>query len=129
MKNKIYNILLVILIIALLITLGLIAIKYGKNQLNEKELDKVVDEFKVQIDESQDENKKKVNVQYKGYNVVGIISIPKINIEYPIIDKTSDEAMKVSITKYWGNNVNDEGNLTMAGHNYFDGTSLGKQKN
>ena len=30
--------------------------------------------------------------------------------------------MALSITKFWGNNVNDVGNFTMAGHNYFDGT-------
>lgn len=30
--------------------------------------------------------------------------------------------MALSITKFLGNNVNDIGNFTMAGHNYFDGT-------
>ena len=36
--------------------------------------------------------------------------------------------MQVSITKFWGNNVNDVGNFSMAGHNYLDGTMFGKTK-
>ena len=33
--------------------------------------------------------------------------------------------MKISITKFWGNNVNDIGNFTMAGHNNIDDTMFG----
>lgn len=134
MKNKIYNIILVILVIALTTTVILIAIKYGKNQIKEKELETVVEEVKVQIENIKnnkfdiEQENKQVQVEYKGYNVVGIITIPKLEIEYPIIDKTNEEAMKVSITKFWGNNVNDIGNFTMAGHNYMDGTMFGGTK-
>ena len=97
MNKKVCNIILIILIIALVAVISIIAIK----RIN---------------------NKSEVKMEYKGYNVVGIIKIPKINIEYPIIDKTNDETMKYSITKFWGNNVNDIGNFSMAGHNYFDNT-------
>lgn len=128
MKNKVYNIILTILFIALVIVIILIAIKYSKNQIKEQELQSVVDEVNTQIkqlDNSEIELDE-VRVEYKGYNVVGVITIPSIDIEYPIIDKTSDEAMKVSITKFWGDNVNDIGNFSMAGHNYLDGTMFGK---
>lgn len=134
MKNKIYNIILIILGIALVGTIILIAIKYGGNQIKEGKLQSVVDEVKTKIeyinqnDASTDIEAKQVQVEYNGYHVVGIIKIPAIDIEYPIIDKTSDQAMEVSITKFWGNNVNDIGNFTMAGHNYLDGTMFGKTK-
>ena len=36
--------------------------------------------------------------------------------------------MKISIVKYWGGNVNDYGNLSIAGHNNYDGTMFGKTK-
>ena len=36
--------------------------------------------------------------------------------------------MKLSIIKYWGENVNDYGNLSLAGHNNKDGTMFGKTK-
>ena len=37
--------------------------------------------------------------------------------------------MKVSVTKFWGPEVNEIGNLTIAGHNNFSGTMFGKTKN
>lgn len=36
--------------------------------------------------------------------------------------------MKFSIVKYWGGQVNDYGNLSIAGHNNYDGTMFGKTK-
>ena len=131
MKNKIYNIILTVLGIAFVITIVLIAIKYGGNQIKEEKLQEVVSEVKTQIEnikQSEKSDTKKVEVEYNGYNIVGIIKIPTINIEYPILDKTSDKAREVAITRFWGNNVNDIGNLTMAGHNYLDGTMFGKTK-
>ena len=129
MKNKIYNIILIILGIVLLVVITLIAIKYGKNQINEKNLHSVVDEVRTQIEQvGNNEELKQVQVKYKDYNVVGIITIPKIGIEYPILDTTNEKTMKVAITKFWGNNVNELGNFTMAGHNNKDGTMFGKTK-
>ncbi len=124
MKKRIYNIILIILVIAFLIVISLIINKRINNQIKENELINVVKNVKSQIEENRkitDDNSK-IATKYKGYDVVGIIKIPKINIEYPIIDKTNDETMALSITKFWGNNVNDIGNYTMAGHNYFDST-------
>ena len=37
--------------------------------------------------------------------------------------------MKIAIVKYWGGNVNDYGNLSIAGHNNYDGTMFGKTRN
>lgn len=129
MKNKIYNIILIILGIVLLVVITLIAIKYGRNQINEKNLHSVVDEVRTQIEQvGNNEELKQVQVKYKDYNVVGIITIPKIGIEYPILDTTNEKTMKVAITKFWGNNVNELGNFTMAGHNNKDGTMFGKTK-
>ena len=36
--------------------------------------------------------------------------------------------MKFSIVRYWGGSVNDLGNLSIAGHNNYDGTMFGKTK-
>lgn len=123
MKKKIYNIILIILALILLVVISIIAFKRINNQIKEKELINTVADIKVKLEEiKESENDEKTITKYKGYDIVGIIEIPKINIEYPIINQTSDEAMALSITKFWGNNVNDIGNFTMAGHNYFDGT-------
>ena len=118
-----YNIILIILALILLVVISIIAFKRINNQIKEKELINTVADIKVKLEEiKESENDEKTITKYKGYDIVGIIEIPKINIEYPIINQTSDETMALSITKFWGNNVNDIGNFTMAGHNYFDGT-------
>jgi LPXTG-site transpeptidase (sortase) family protein len=54
----------------------------------------------------------------KTYETVGTISIPSINVDYPILSETSDSLLKVSVCKFWGSNPNQVGNLCIAGHNY-----------
>lgn len=57
-------------------------------------------------------------VDGKTYEMVGSISIPSINVDYPILSKTTDSLLKVSVCKFWGSNPNQVGNLCIAGHNY-----------
>lgn len=121
--KKACNIILFILIIVAVIVAVLIAIKYIGRQKNENKLSEIVSQL-----ENISLNEKEETPKLDGYEIEGIIEIPKINIKYPIINQTSDDAMKVSITKFWGNNVNDIGNYTMAGHNNKDGTMFGKTK-
>lgn len=52
------------------------------------------------------------------YDYVGLITIPKIDIEYPILSECSDSLLKVSVCKFWGADPNQVGNLCIAGHNY-----------
>lgn len=116
-----------ILIIALIVVLTLIILKYGRNQINEKHTKNIVSDFSNKIDETE-------NVELEGYKVIGIVKIPKINIEYPILEieisnpEETKKPMKLSIVKYWGEGVNELGNLSIAGHNNHDGTMFGKTK-
>ena len=128
--KKTCDILLVIIIIAIIVVLGLIVVKYVGNQANEQELSKVIETIKVEnkTEHIKEETVEEMQVEYKGYKVVGMINIPKINLEYPILEKTTNETMKLSITKFWGNGVNKIGNLSLAGHNNYDGTMFGKTK-
>lgn len=52
------------------------------------------------------------------YSIIAKISIPKINLEYTILSKTTDELLKISPCKFWGVNPNEIGNFSIAGHNY-----------
>lgn len=136
MKLKIYKIFLTILIIFALIILGLIGAKYIKSRLIEKENQEVVEMFSREIENQNEIYDIETNndVTMNGYKVIGIVKIPKIKIEYPILDldtynpDETKEPMKISIVKYWGENVNDYGNLSIAGHNNYDGTMFGKTK-
>ena len=39
-----------------------------------------------------------------------ILTIPCIGISYPVLSETSDELLKISLNKYWGNGPNKVGN-------------------
>lgn len=124
--KKFCDILLVMLIIIAIVVGILICNKYIGRQKNEKKLSEIVTAIEnIDVAEAQ---KKQEEIKIEGYVVEGIIEIPKINIKYPIINETNDAAMKVSITKFWGNKINEIGNYTMAGHNNKDGTMFGKTK-
>lgn len=53
------------------------------------------------------------------YSVIARINIPKIDLEYTILSKTTDELLKMSPCKFWGVNPNEIGNFSIAGHNYI----------
>lgn len=63
---------------------------------------------------------------YEGYKVIGTISIPSINIEYPILEENTSAALKIAIVPVHprdpANSVNKVGNLVLWGHNYKNGT-------
>ena len=131
MKQKIYQIIFIILSIIAVVLLIFIIKKYGGRQVNEAKNNETLEVFS-QI--NSDENTEKTKIQMDGYDVIGTVKIPKINIEYPIVSiETSNpeetkKPMKFAIVRYWGGNVNDFGNLSIAGHNNYDGTMFGKTK-
>ena len=130
MKNKVYKVIYILLIIALIIVVILIAGKELTSRNNEKLNQEVLSEFNNITDTNQIGE-----LTLNGYDVIGKVKIPKINIEYPIlnIETSNPEETKVpmryGIVKYWGGNVNDYGNLSIAGHNNYNGTMFGKTKN
>lgn len=54
----------------------------------------------------------------KKYESIGVINIPKINLIYPILSKTTDALMKVAPCKFHGGSPNEVGNLCIIAHNY-----------
>ena len=129
MKLKIYRAIFIILLLGAIVIIALIAMKQWKSMENEKENQEVIETFSnVEIQDSE-------TVQLNGYDVIGIVTIPKIDIQYPILaietsnPEETKEPMRYGIVKYWGENVNDYGNLSIAGHNNYNGTMFGKTKN
>lgn len=61
--------------------------------------------------------KEQIQEEYKGYKVIAKLEIPKIELETYII-KFSEEALKISVTQFWGPNPNEAGNFCVAGHNF-----------
>lgn len=58
--------------------------------------------------------------------IIGTLSIEKINIRYPIISQLNDELLEKSICKFYGSNPNEIGNLCIAGHNYNNNSFFSK---
>ena len=71
-------------------------------------------------------NEQEFKTSWDGYNYrsVAIIDIPKIDVNYPIIEgetmsvEETDSLLKISPCKFWGPNVNEVGNYCIVGHNY-----------
>jgi LPXTG-site transpeptidase (sortase) family protein len=70
--------------------------------------------------EDTDEIDKDVYIGDNKYSVEAIIEIPKIGISYPVISKTSEELLKISVNKFHGPNPNQIGNYCIVGHNYLN---------
>ena len=85
LKLKLYKILFYVLLISAIVITGLVIYKYMNNQLNEKQSRKAVDVFN-NIDFSKIEEENNNQLEYKGYKIIGIVKIPKIGIEYPILE-------------------------------------------
>ena len=58
------------------------------------------------------------------YTTIATVSIPKLNLQYPVLDGETDSAeetealLKISPTKFWGPEPNEVGNFCIVGHNY-----------
>lgn len=62
----------------------------------------------------------------KKYSTEAVVTIPKLNISYPVLTETSDALLEISVNKYWGPNPNEVGNYCIVGHNYRNGKMFGR---
>ena len=75
---------------------------------------------------SQENTNKTKQQSQSGYTYVidGTITIPKINVEYAVLDGETDseleteELLKISPVKFHGPEINEVGNYCIVGHNY-----------
>ncbi|MGN1310849.1 MAG: sortase [Clostridia bacterium] len=128
-KLNIYKALRVVLVIIAIVVAILVARKFYKESKTENLAKEVLETIKTTTENSETgEVVKTIDAEMGGYKVVGIIRIPKIELEYPILEKTNVESLNISITKFWGNEINEIGNVTLAGHNNLSGVMFGKIK-
>ena len=127
-KITVYKTILVMLVITALVLATFIIKKYIEGNKIENNIQLVLQEIKKekQSNPNQIDVIKEIDEEIEGYKVVGIINIPKINIEYPILEKTNKESLKLSITKFWGEKINQKGNVVLAGHNNLNNKMFGK---
>lgn len=72
----------------------------------------------------------KVGTYYKEYKVIGMISIPKLNIQYPIFNVDNSTTLRVGTVAIYPSNaetvLNTQGNVVIAGHNYRNSRMFSK---
>lgn len=142
MKNTLIKIFIILVGVIIILALS----KFAYNLFSEEEInalevmaENVPENMPEEPKEIKEEKKKEEDVdelivqeceiEGKKYEVIAILSIPTLEIEYPVLSTTSKELLKVSINKYWGPNPNRPGNFCILGHNYNDDRFFGKLKN
>lgn len=95
--------------------------------LNSAEADSVTNEIigTEQTNTSTDEIKT-TTVNGQSYTTEARLVISSLGIDYPVLSETSEELLKISLNKYWGNGPNEIGNYCIVGHNYANGKLFGK---
>lgn len=60
------------------------------------------------------------------YHSIGEIKIPKIDVQYPIVNKFTDELMRIAPVRFYGPDPNEIGNLCIVAHNYRNNAFFSK---
>lgn len=132
--KKIFNIQFFLSIIAIIIISSVFL--YYKISLNDKEdfSNLLINNYSITqlyLDNSDNSNNTSTS-QLEPNNIIGIIDIPVLNISYPIFNGLTDELLKTSPCKFFGDfpstNSNNF-NLCIAGHNYDNDKFFSKLKN
>lgn len=85
--------------------------KYSKKLLNNYNITKL-------YSNSISDESLNFNQNIEDCNIIGIIEIAKINVNYPIFSAYSDDLLKTSPCRFYGPLPGKTGNLCIAGHNY-----------
>ena len=147
--SKVLTIILIIVIVAIVILLGFLGYDYYQKYFTTKQASDFVENY--QSDVTTGDNQEGNNTQeetnatldgldetptnggsssstgskktFKGYTTVGTMKIPKINLEYPILEELSTQSLATSIVALYpsGDSVNQPGNTVIIGHNYRNG--------
>ena len=147
--SKVLTIILIIVIVAIVILLGFLGYDYYQKYFTTKQASDFVENY--QSDVTTGDNQEGNNTQeetnatldgldetptnggsssstgskktFKGYTTVGTMKIPKINLEYPILEKLSTQSLATSKVALYpsGDSVNQPGNTVIIGHNYRNG--------
>lgn len=102
--------------ISILTTLTLVGVFYFYSlQKKEKFSNHLIANYNIYRLYSHTENKEATEAPN---GLFGIIEIPKINLYYPVFSSLTEDLLKISPCKFYGNSLGSVGNLCIAGHNY-----------
>ena len=151
--SKLLTVILVVVIIAILGLLGFLGYDWYQKYFLENDALAFVENYTNEVDEKNDNNTasddnstatnpidgiEKTNTvsgssgnempTYKGFNVVGTIEIPAIDLNYPILEKVNKSSLETSVAFLYGAGINQVGNSVIVGHNYRNGLFFSNNK-
>ena len=151
--SKLLTVILVVVIIAILGLLGFLGYDWYQKYFLENDALAFVDNYTEDVNDQNDENTvsddnttatnpldsiERTNTvsgssgnqmpTYKGFNVVGTIEIPAIDLNYPILEKVNKSTLETSVAFLYGAGINQVGNSVIAGHNYRNGLFFSNNK-
>ncbi len=88
------------------------------NAIPEEEIVSETQTVQTEVTLDVPEEQKSVASDGTEYYTIGVVDIPSINVNYPILSTYSDALLKIAPCKFHGPNPNEVGNLCIAGHNY-----------
>lgn len=140
------TILLVVLIVAILIGVGFLVYNYViKPRLEKGEAVEAIAEFDRNVEESNEEEGEQATIEeaegssssgtkkktyYKGFVMLGYITIPATNVKEPILDTVTPESLDTAVAALYPSNpqLNQPGNIVIVGHNYRNGKFFSNNK-
>lgn len=149
--SKILTVVLILIIVLVIILLAFLGYNFYKNKKINSDANNFADKFgdtiatekpKDGTSDSQNNtaenitssgdasNSQGVITKYKGFNVIGIIEIPKTNLKYPVLSDYSAKSLNTSVVAIYPQNptLNVVGNVVIAGHNYKNGNFFSNNK-
>lgn len=107
-----------------IISLFMIVLSY-KNQIQKEKIlsNNLNKNYQIYKLYATSDNKKSI---YKDSDIIGNISIPKLNLNYPIFYGINENLLKISPCRFYGNMPEEKSNLCIAGHNYDDNRFFSK---
>ena len=147
--GNVLTVLLVILIIAILVGTGFLVYNYViKPRLEEDRAIEAIAEFDKNVEENNkgDEGEAsdkiapsdgssgsgtaKKKTYYKGFVMLGYITIPETNVKEPILDVVTPESLNTAVATLYPSNpqLNQPGNVVIIGHNYRNGKFFSNNK-
>lgn len=120
-KNMLIFFLILVIILMLIFFLEeLVSLRNRQKEFAEAKKTSSIQATNNNTDDINDVKTEKIISTYKGYPVIAKLKIPKINLETDVLSEYSEEALKVSVTKFYGGFPNEVGNFCISGHNYIN---------
>ena len=122
-KEKILNFLIILIVVALYVAVFMFIYSNFRERKRQELAGGIIDKIDKVIKENDGEVMPEAKVSYGGfkYTILGKLTIKKINIYQTILKENTAGAYNTALVKMAGPNLNENGNVSIGGHNFMRG--------